>query len=66
MLNRRSLTLLAFALTLLLAPGLSLAKPAHTTPASGHHSVRKAGCGIDPNGCPTGGGAGSTTNSGGH
>jgi hypothetical protein len=61
MLNRRRLTLLAFVLTLLLAPGLSQAKPAHST--SGHHSVRKAGCGIDPNGCPLGG---STTNSGGH
>ena len=58
MLNRRRLTLLAFVFTLLVAPGLSLAKP-----ASGHHSVRKAGCGIDPNGCPLGG---STTNSGGH
>jgi len=100
MLNRRRLTLLAFALTLLLAPGLSLAGSQTThspvivqspverlltwaesawsaltgqAPAAGRQIHRKAGCGIDPNGCPTGGGitggggtGNAATNSGGH
>jgi len=94
MLNRRRLTLLAFVLTLLLAPGLSLAgaQPLRAVaaeqsplerlltfaerawsaltgqaPAAGRHTILKSGCGIDPNGCPTGGGTGATTtSSGGH
>jgi len=94
MLNRR-LTLLAFVLTLLIAPGLSLAGSQIThspvivqspverllnwaeqawsaltgqAPDAGRQIHRKAGCGIDPNGCPTGGGGlgGASTNSGGH
>lgn len=93
--NRRRLTLLAFVLTLLLAPGFALAGSQSThAPAVAQSSVerllnwaerawsaltgqtagrqihRKAGCGIDPNGCPTGGsgamGGSSTNSSGGH
>jgi len=96
MLNRRRLTLLAFVLTLLLAPGFALAGSQSThspavvqssverlltwaerawsvltgqAPVAGRNIHRKAGCGIDPNGCPTGGGGGTgnaSTNSGGH
>jgi len=88
MLNRRRLTLFAFVLTLLLAPGLSLAgaEPLRgiaieqsaferllsfaerawsaltgQAPAAGRHVINKAGCGIDPNGCPT-----TTTTTDGH
>lgn len=91
--NRRRLTLLAFVLTLLLVPGLTLAQPLHAPAAeqsslerlfsfaerawsaltgqahaADRHIIRKAGCGIDPNGCPLGGGAGTNgvTGSGGH
>lgn len=92
MFNRRRLTVFALLLTLVLAPGLSLAGQrgraatadqspferlmawaerawdAVTGNAPQGHVIMKAGCGIDPNGCPTGGGGGTTsgTTSGGH